>query len=236
MLARLLVIAAVLIGLYCLIRQFRRSLWGPQLGRIALAVGGLSFLLLLTVRGGAEITLPLLAVLAPWLIRWLKTHSPSLSAPSQTGDSSRSVVTTRFLLMALDHASGVMTGQVREGRFAGRDLVDLTLPELLILWCECQVDSQSVAVLEAYLDRYAGSGWRKRSQGDQHSQSPTNSGAMTLVEAYQILGLSPGASRADIQSAYRRLIQRLHPDHGGTAYLAAQLNRARDLLLTDELD
>ncbi|MCB1770828.1 MAG: DnaJ domain-containing protein [Candidatus Competibacteraceae bacterium] len=231
MLARLLVIAAALTGLYFLIRWLRRSSWSPQLGRIALAVGGLGFLLLLTVRGGAEVTLPLLAVLAPWLIRWLKTHSLSPSASSRTSSAPQSTVTTRFLYMTLDHASGAMSGQVQDGRFAGRALADLMLPELLMLWRECQVDSQSMAVLETYLDHYAKSDWREDLQGDQHSQSPANSTAMTLMEAYQILGLSPGASRADIQSAYRRLMQRLHPDQGGTAYLAAQLNRARDLLL-----
>lgn len=236
MLARLLIIASVLIGLYFLVRRFRRLLWGPQLGRIALAVGGLGFLLLLTVRGGAEIALPLLAVLAPWLILWLKTHSPSLSAPSQASSLSQSAVTTRFLLMTLDHASGVMAGQVREGRFTGCSLAELALPKLLVFWRECQVDPQSVAVLEAYLDRHAEPGWRERLQGDRRSQSPADSMVMTLTEAYQILGLSPGASRVDIQAAYRRLIQRLHPDHGGTAYLAAQLNRARDLLLANELD
>ena len=235
MLARLIIIAAVLTGLYFLIRRFRRSSWGPQLGRVALATGGVGFLLLLTVRGGAEIALPLLAVLAPWLIRWLKTHSPlpSSSTSSQTGSSSQSAVTTRFLQMTLDHASGAMTGRVQEGRFAGCVLADLTLSELLMLWRECQADSQSVVVLEAYLDRYAKSDWREHLQGDQHSQSSVNSVAMTPAEAYQILGLAPGASRADIRFAYRRLIQRLHPDQGGTAYLAAQLNRARDLLLAD---
>jgi hypothetical protein len=236
MLARLLIIVAVLAGLYFLIRRFRRSSWGPQLGRVALAAGGVGFLLLLTVRGGAEIALPLLAVLAPWLIRWLKIHSPPLSSStsSQAGSSSsQSAVTTRFLRMTLDHVSGTMTGQVQEGRFAGCILANLTLSELLMLWRECQVDAQSVAVLEAYLDRYAESDWRERLQADQHSQSPANSAAMTPAEAYQILGLLPGASRADIQSAYRRLLQRLHPDQGGTAYLAAQLNRARDLLLAD---
>jgi hypothetical protein len=235
MLARLLIIAAVLTGLYFLIRRFRRSSWGPQLGRVALAAGGVGFLLLLMVRGGAEIAVPLLAVLAPWLIRWLRINSssPSPSTSSQTGSSSQSVVTTRFLRMTLDHASGTMTGQVQEGRFAGCILADLTLSELLMLWRECQVDSQSVAVLEAYLDRYAKSDWREHLQGDRYSHSPANSTVMTPTEAYQILGLAPGASQADIQSAYRRLIQRLHPDQGGTAYLAAQLNRARDLLLAD---
>lgn len=56
-------------------------------------------------------------------------------------------------------------------------------------------------------------------------------GRMSRSEAYAILGLPIGANQDEIQAAYRRLIQRLHPDQGGSAYLAACLNRARDVLL-----
>ncbi|HRF44923.1 MAG TPA: DnaJ domain-containing protein [Candidatus Competibacteraceae bacterium] len=230
MLARALIIAATLVGLYFLTRRLRRSLGGVNLSRAVLAVGAVGFLLLLTVRGGIE-ALPLLAVLVPLLLRWLHVPSPS-SASSRGKDSSQqSAVRTRFLYMTLDHASGVMVGQIQEGCFAGRALHDLTLSELLTLWRECQVDSQSVAVLESYLDRHAESTWRERLHDAGYRESPGSPGMMSQAEAYQILGLSPGATRVDIQSAYRRLIQRVHPDQGGSAYLAAQLNQARDLLL-----
>ncbi|HRY19595.1 MAG TPA: DnaJ domain-containing protein [Candidatus Competibacteraceae bacterium] len=230
MLARALIIAATLVGLYFLTRRLRRSLGGVNLSRAVLAVGAAGFLLLLTVRGGIEMALPLLAVLVPFLLRWLHVLSPS--STSRGKDSSQqSAVRTRFLYMTLDHASGVMVGQVQEGCFAGRALHDLTLSELLMLWRECQVDSQSVAVLESYLDRHAESMWRERLRDTGDRESPGSPGIMSQAEAYQILGLPPGAARVDIQSAYRRLIQRVHPDQGGSAYLAAQLNQARDLLL-----
>lgn len=233
MLARALIIAAGLAGLYFLIRWLHRSTGGLKLGRVVLAAGIIGFLLLLTVRGGAEIALPLLAALTPFLLRWLRVQSPASSTKS---DSSRqSKVTTRFLHMTLDQASGAMAGQVLEGRFAGRILRELTLSELLMLWHECQIDAQSVAVLEAYLDRHA-KAWREHLRDAGHSESPTGSRMMSRAEAYQILGLSPGATHADIQLAYRRLIQRVHPDQGGSAYLAAQLNQARDLLLNDSAD
>jgi hypothetical protein len=230
MLARALIIAMVLAGLYFLIRRFRRSARGSQIGHSVLAVGIIGFLLFLTIRGGAEIALPLLVVLAPWLIRWLNVRFPSPSSSKRTGSSPQSAVTTRFLHMTLDHASGAMAGQVQEGRFTGCDLRDLGLAELLMLWRECQIDPQSVAVLEAYLDRCE-SAWRERLREGERSDSSLSSGAMSVMEAYQVLGLQPGATQMEIQAAYRRLIQRLHPDQGGSAYLAAHLNRARDLLL-----
>lgn len=93
--------------------------------------------------------------------------------------------------------------------------------------------SAILAVLEAYLDQRMGLSWRGQLQESERRQSasdrqPSN---MTPAEAYEILGLAAGAKRDEIQAAYRRLIQRLHPDQGGSAYLAACLNRARDVLL-----
>jgi hypothetical protein len=234
MLVRLLLVVAALIGAYFLIRRLRRFSWGAQGPRLAIAAGITALLLLLTVRGGAEIAVPLLTVLAPFLLRWLNAPRPLPSpvAPAPAGSSGCSTVTTRFLSMELDHATGAMSGRVLEGRFARCSLRDLSLQDLLELWRECQSDPQSVAVLEAYLDRHAEVDWRERLRDADRAADPNRvSGTMDRAEAYQILGLQPGASREDIQSAYRRLIQRVHPDHGGSSYLAARLNQARDVLL-----
>lgn len=229
MLIRLLLVAAILIGLYLAVRWWRRSGSSARLPHVLAAVG-ITFLMLLTVRGGAEVAVPLLAVLAPLLLRWLKRPSPT-SNSSQTRPD-QSAVATRFLSMTLDHASGVMSGVVREGRFVGRSLQDLTLLELLELWRECQPDPQSVAVLETYLDRHADMGWRAQAGAGQNGQTSTaETDRMDRAEAYQILGLQPDAGRDEIQAAYRRLIQKVHPDQGGSSYLAARINQARDVLL-----
>jgi hypothetical protein len=54
---------------------------------------------------------------------------------------------------------------------------------------------------------------------------------MGVEEAYRVLGLSPGATRDDIQTAHRDLIKRNHPDQGGSTYIAAKVNEAKDVLL-----
>ena len=234
MLARILLVVAVLIGGYFFTRRLHRFPWRAPGSRLLVAAGMFLLLLLLTVRGGAEVAVPLLAVPALFLVRWLNARSPPSPAdPAQPGSVGYSTVTTRFLSMKLNHATGAMTGQVLEGRFVGCSLRDLPLRDLLALWRECQDDSQSVAVLEAYLDHHADTHWREQVWvTDQATNSALkSSGAMDRAEAYQILGLRPEASREEIQAAYRRLIQRVHPDHGGSSYLAARLNQARDVLL-----
>jgi len=60
---------------------------------------------------------------------------------------------------------------------------------------------------------------------------PAGGTAMTAAEAYRVLGLPDGASAEDIKAAHRRLMLRAHPDLGGSDYLAAKLNEAKDVLL-----
>ncbi len=61
--------------------------------------------------------------------------------------------------------------------------------------------------------------------------APPRRGAMSCAEAYAVLGLAAGASEADIRAAHRRLMRAAHPDAGGSDWLAARINQARDLLL-----
>lgn len=82
--------------------------------------------------------------------------------------------------------------------------------------------------MEAYLDRLKPE-WRTAAEGTQAPRSESD--AMTREEAYAILGLKPGASDADVRAAHHRLMMGVHPDRGGSTYLAGKLNRAREVLL-----
>jgi len=146
-----------------------------------------------------------------------------------------SEVVTDMLRMELDHRTGELDGEVLGGRFGGRSLASLGLSDLLELLAECQrEDPRSVALLETYLDRRAPD-WRSHVAGDAgggQADAAADSGAMDEATACSILGLDPGASAEDIKAAHRRLMTKLHPDHGGSGYLAAQLNQAKDYLLS----
>jgi hypothetical protein len=145
---------------------------------------------------------------------------------------STSTVRSSYLEMTLDHDSGAMSGIVLAGAFAGRALADLDEPSLRALLAEVASDGESVSLLEAYLDGRQ-PGWREDLERDRDAgpRRAANSGAMTDEEAYEILGLAAGASEADIRAAHRRLMLRLHPDHGGSTFLAAKINEAKDRLL-----
>ena len=152
----------------------------------------------------------------------------------QSSGQQTSEVTTDTLRMELDHRTGELDGEVLRGGFGGRALASLGLSDLLELMAECQrEDPRSVALLETYLDRRAPD-WRSHVAGDGgggQANDAAGTGAMDEATACSILGLAPGASADEIKAAHRRLMTKLHPDHGGSSYLAAQLNQAKDYLL-----
>ncbi len=196
---------------------------------VVAVIAGLFFL----YAGRQALLVFLLPVLIPFLRNfraiWRRAKAAGGPSPGQTSE-----VTTRFLRMVLDHDSGDMTGEVLEGSFAGRRLDLLDQAELIALWHECQAaDAQSAAVLEAYLDRTVGEAWREAAGAGPGGEGAGTGGeeAMSAEDAYAILGLAPGAGEAEIREAHRRLMQKVHPDHGGSNYLAAKINRAKELLL-----
>ncbi|MBT8130565.1 MAG: molecular chaperone DnaJ [Gammaproteobacteria bacterium] len=72
---------------------------------------------------------------------------------------------------------------------------------------------------------------QKSQQSGQQSAGRANPGNMTAAQAREILGVKAGASKEEIIRAHKRMMQKVHPDRGGSDYLAAQLNQAKDTLL-----
>jgi hypothetical protein len=172
-----------------------------------------------------------------WLLGWSAVGPGGMRWP--WGDDKlatpgkRSQVKSALLEMELDHDSGGMTGKVVAGAFAGRDLDALSLPEIGVLMREClSGDPEGARLLEAYLDRRT-PGWREDADRHRHAGQggAPGAGAMSQQEAYEILGLEPGAGEEAIREAHRSLMKRIHPDTGGSAGLAARVNQAKDVLL-----
>jgi hypothetical protein len=155
--------------------------------------------------------------------------SGGFSSPGSGGQ--RTEVRTAFLQAWIDHGTGDVGGTVLSGRFSGRTLDGLSDAELLELHLDCSGDADSLRILEPYLDRRLGADWRNARQPPHGSAPRGPRSDMTRVEALAVLGLAEGASEDDIKAAHRRLIQRMHPDVGGSADLAARINRAKDVLL-----
>jgi DnaJ-domain-containing protein 1 len=178
-----------------------------------------------------------LPVLLPWIMRaraaarlaknWSRMSNNNQKVPP--GSEQMSEVETEFLRMYLDHQTGEMNGEVTQGNFAGKTLRNLPLEDLLKLLSEIDADVQSVQVLTAYLNRYHSGEWQQHS--NEWETGGNNGESMTVEEAYKILGLEIDASEDSIKEAHHKLMNKNHPDHGGSNFLATKINQAKDLLL-----
>lgn len=150
---------------------------------------------------------------------------------SQSNTTNGSKVSARYVTMTLNHETGELEGDVTDGRFAGQQLSAMPMEAIVQLHKEClQNDDESAALVESYLDRIHGDAWRQA----RHDQTTSHAdGNMSHTEALEILGLSDGANKKEIIQAHRRLMQKMHPDRGGSDYLAAKINQAKDTLLNE---
>jgi hypothetical protein len=257
MLPMLILGVIVALGLALLLRQAVAVEPKALLRILGWSIGGaiLAGVTFLAVTGRLAWAMTALAALVPWIVRGLRMAAFGrqmtallrlfgLSGGGVGGlgrfggahpdpdPEDRSSVTTRFLRMSLSHATGAMDGMVREGPLKGRTLDDLNQEEAAALWRTVQTDPESARVFDAWLER-ARPDWHAaaRAGGAEHADPPPSAGPMSRAEALAVLGLEEDAGTDDIRAAHRRLIVLVHPDRGGTPYLAARLNQARDLLL-----
>jgi DnaJ-domain-containing protein 1 len=199
-----------------------------RVGRTAGGIVALASAAFLGVRGQLSVAVPL-GLTGLGLLGYIPLGRSGFWTGDHKSAGQMSQVRSNFLTLELDHDTGAMTGEITAGRLAGTKLDTLELSTLVGLLGEFDVESRDL--LAAYLDRRH-PGWREDAQGDPAAGSgPPRSGKMTKEEAYQILGLEPGASADEIGRAHRGLMKKLHPDQGGSTYLAARVNEAKDVLL-----
>jgi hypothetical protein len=164
-----------------------------------------------------------------WPAGW-PHFSGGRSSRSRPKEGESTGVRTPWVEMELDHDTGAMRGKVLKGAHVGKTLDQLGRDALLAFYQEAgSADAETARLLEAYLDRTLGADWRaeaERRRSAAHSDS-----AMSREEALKILGLREGAMEDEIRSAHRRLMMQNHPDRGGSDYLAAKINEAKDVLV-----
>src|SRR6202042_2736410 len=231
--------AVAVILLYSLLQMFRAA--NPVVLARAVKIGGgvlaLAVAAFTGLKGELAVALPL-GIFGAGLLGWAPFGTPGFGSiggifgraggARSSGPASR--VRSRFFEMTLDHDTGALKGTIIAGQNAGRSLEDFDLPALLSMFAE--LDSESGPLLESYLDRRFPA-WRQHAQGDAagRQRGAASGSKMTDEEAYQILGLKPGAARNEIGRAHRGLMKKLHPDQGGSTYLAARVNEAKEVLL-----
>ncbi len=231
----LLLGCAVLAGLWWLSTSYARA--DPKaLVRLGRRVGGwaaFAVALLLLVRGRLDMAV-FVGMGGAWLLGWSETLPGVLGRfTGGRAPQGASRLRSAAVEMELDRASGALRGTVLAGPHAGRALDGLSVPEVMALRAAClSGDPDGSRLLEAYLDRRA-PGWRQHAEADRDpgARRPAQPGTMTEEEAYEVLGLLRGASPEEVRRAHRTLMKRLHPDQGGTDYLAARVNAAKDVLL-----
>ena len=247
----LILLAAIVLVMYIARYMWRKK--GLSTKQISLkfmlyALATVLVLLMLTGRihwvfAAAGAALPVIARFLP-LLRYVpllrglyRRYQGSQTAASGGGGQSSSVQ-SRYLRMILNHDSGDMDGEILAGGLQGRKLSELPLDSLIGLLGEFADDEDSQALLQTYLDRMH-SQWRDHADyasstygGDTRQNNPLGTATqMTAEEAYEILGVAADASKEQIIAAHRRLMQKLHPDRGGSSYLAVKINKAKEVLL-----
>ena len=220
-----------LVALYLFLTQpaARLADWLRRFGPFVL-YGLAGFALLRGSLGGAMALGGMGFALRRWLGSGVGTFGPGGggAAPRSGASSVRSAA----LEMELDHATGRMNGVVLAGRFEGLTLDEMGEEDLLALRAEIAGDGESLALLDAYLDRrFPGRGEAGEADAGAGQARAPGAGPMDEQEAYQVLGLEPGAGAAEIREAHRRLMKGAHPDSGGSTFLAAKINEAKDVLL-----
>jgi hypothetical protein len=251
MLVFVALIAVVIIGYITMgyiqtLKKEQRKKAGAKAGVLAFIAG----LIFLTVTGKLYILAALgtgLIVLAKRLFPFLRYFPlfqglfQKAKAKKSSATSKHSTVETSLLKMTLDHESGEIDGQLLDTVSEGKYLSEFELPDLISLYIVAGKQyPDSIEILATYLDRKYGTDWREAANAENGSQESgqnsreSDDSEMTVIEAYAVLGLDNNAAEEEIIAAHRKLMLKLHPDKGGSNYLATKINLAKDLLVSNK--
>ncbi len=236
MIRALLAVAAAAVAIYYLWRVRNMPPHKQRSGYIKFLLGlAIVLVLVLTVTGrmhwvGAAITgaFVFLRQMLPWVIRAM----PFLNKlRQQSAQSGRSSIKTRYLSASLDHATGQIEGAIIQGWHKDWLLAELSMEQLEDLLTLYQVeDEESAELLSAYIVQRNQQANQQSEQTQSANRAASQQGAR--AEALATLGLNDSATEEEIVAAHRSLIQKLHPDRGGNDFLAAKINQAKDVLLS----
>jgi hypothetical protein len=228
---KIILILALLIGVWywwSYLRKLTKDKTRPFLWKTGFwLVLGIASYLVLTGRmhwlgAGLAALVPLVRSVILWGFRaapLMRLLGRFKSTPSQFRTSS--------LVVTINFANGQITGEITTGDLAGKQLSELSTDEIEKLSQKLkETDKESYVLLQAYLMRI----------GTTDEQTANNFKSdsyrdISKAEAYEVLGISADSSQEEVIKAHKRLMQRLHPDRGGSDYLAAKINAAKDLLI-----
>ncbi len=182
-------------------------------------------LLLLVISGRIPVLFAAISAAIPFLHRLLAYRGLIGAAGRFAGKRfGPTKLTTKWLIIEYDMGRRSLDASIILGQFEGQKFSTLSESELNSLLAEVHDDFQSRTAVNAYIMMRSGSASQNTAQ-ENHSN-----GKMSVSQAYEVLGLEANASKDDIKQAHKRLMQKLHPDRGGSSYLATQINQAKDVL------
>jgi len=196
-------------------------IFGSVLGLFFIFSGRLSWVFI-----GIPVLFPILMRIRA-VMNLYKVFSRFNGSKGKSFSSGTSSVRTETLDMSLNQETGEMKGEINKGPFKGSTIESLSQEDLfnLVRYCS-KNDREAAQVLEAYLNRID-PGWQSRFENTREDMPST----IDREQAFKVLGLNSESTNQEIKAAYHKLIASLHPDRGGSAYLAAKINEAKDILL-----
>lgn len=229
MILKLLIGAAIIYVLFSMIRKYQKAPAHERRSWLIKIV--FSIVVIAVIIGAMTGRVPIIAgivavgaTLAKFGLRWGLPLAKMWFAKS--GGNAR--FKSQHLHITVNFASGQVAGEIIAGEFKGQSLANLSDETLQQLLSEFQrSDKKSYYLLAAYM----------RSRGfTQHSQQGAQSaeqagGGLSVEEALEILNLTSMPTKKEVITAHRKLMSKLHPDKGGSDYLAARVNEAREVLL-----